>query len=39
MKKIKSAKRVSGTTRANGLYSLELKKIILMKFTTLNQED
>lgn len=26
MKKITSAKRVSSTTRANGLYSLELKK-------------
>lgn len=27
MKKIKTAKRVSSTTRANGLYSLELQKI------------
>lgn len=27
MKKINSAKRVSSTTRANGLYSLELRKI------------
>lgn len=26
MKKTTSAKRVSSTTRANGLYSLELKK-------------
>lgn len=26
MKKRKSARRVSSTTRANGLYSLELKK-------------
>lgn len=26
MKKIKTAKRVSSTTRANGLYSLELQK-------------
>lgn len=27
MKKTNSAKRVSSTTRANGLYSLELRKI------------
>ena len=27
MKKIKTARRVSSTTRANGLYSLELQKI------------
>lgn len=27
MKKMNSAKRVSSTTRANGLYSLELRKI------------
>lgn len=26
MKQIKSAKRVSSTTRANGLYNLELRK-------------
>lgn len=27
MKKIKTARRVSSTTRANGLFSLELQKI------------